>query len=127
MSMDIDEAGDHQSILGADRLARICLGQGRGELDDLAAGNRDIHRAAQAAAGVDHIPATDQQIVFHRFLRFLFVVRPGCPLEHRGRIGQKHQIAVPIEPTANAGLTLSTQNLITYHRIRRHVVWGLSG
>jgi len=43
MGMNIDKPGHHQPILGADRLARIRLGQRRGDFDDLAAGNRDIH------------------------------------------------------------------------------------
>ena len=80
MGMDIDEPGDHQPILGADRLPRIRLAQRWGDFDDLAAGNRDIHVAAQPAARVNHIPATDQQVVSHPpFLRLLLAVMPGLP------------------------------------------------
>jgi hypothetical protein len=56
----------------------IRLAQRWGDFRDLAAGNRDIHAAPQAAAGVDHISATDHEVVLHpSFLRLLLVVEPG--------------------------------------------------
>jgi hypothetical protein len=83
MGMDIDEPGDHQPILGADRLPRIRLAQRWGDFDDLATGNRNIHLAAHAATGVDYISATDHQIIFHpTFLRLLLAATPGCRPEH---------------------------------------------
>ena len=42
-------------------------GSDGGDRDDLAAGDADIHDAAQAGAWIDHLTAGQQQVVFHRF------------------------------------------------------------
>jgi hypothetical protein len=80
VGVHVDEPGQYQAPFDAESTARLLARQRRADGDDLAAGDADIHHAAQARAGIEHFAAGQQQVVAH-CSSFAFAIRPRgrCP------------------------------------------------
>ncbi len=79
VGVDVDQARRHQPALGADRAPRLRGRQRRRHRDDLAAGDADIHDAAQPGRRIEHLAPGQQKIVFHRRPSGSYGMRHGPP------------------------------------------------
>ena len=63
MGMHIHQSRRDKSAFDADRSPRLVDRQGWCNRDDLAAGDADIHHAAESGGRVEHVAAGQQQVV----------------------------------------------------------------
>jgi hypothetical protein len=64
MGMHIHQTRRDEPSFGADRSPRFVARQGWRDRDDLAAGNGDIHHAAKAGGGIQHVAAVSSRSYF---------------------------------------------------------------